>query len=110
MNKKGGGGESIRSLLLLLKSNHSRHHSRVLYHWEGQEKRKDRQSRKSEEKVMFYLSLPIPRKETGDSHQWWNQGVRPPDAEENPGSRYRQRLEGQARPRLHSRYIHVKQE
>ena len=35
---------------------------------------------------------------------------RPPDAEENPGSRYRQRLGGQARPRVHSRYIHVKQE
>ena len=33
--------------------------------------------------------------ETGGSHPGWNQGDRPPDAEENLGSRYRQSLEGQ---------------
>ena len=40
----------------------------------------------------------------------FNQGYRLPDAEENPGSGYRQRLGGEARPRAHTRYIHVKQE
>ena len=38
------------------------------------------------------------------------QGDRSPDSEKNPESRYRQRVEGQARPEVHSRYIHVKQE
>ena len=37
-------------------------------------------------------------------------GDRLPDAEEIPGSGHRQRLEGHARTRAHSRYIHVKQE
>ena len=37
-------------------------------------------------------------------------GDRPPEAEENPWSRYRQRLGGQTRPRAHYRYIHVKEE
>ena len=47
---------------------------------------KDRNTRKSrsEEKVEI-----------------WNQGDRPPVAEENPGSRYLQRLGGQVRPRAH---------
>ena len=40
----------------------------------------------------------------------FNQVDRLPDAEENPGSRYRQIPEGQARPRARFRYIHVKQE
>ena len=40
----------------------------------------------------------------------WNQGDRPPDAEKNPGSRYRQRLVGEARLWGHSRYIHIIQE
>ena len=39
----------------------------------------------------------------------FKQGDRPPNAKENPGSPYRQRLGGQARPRAYSRYIHVKQ-
>ena len=60
--------------------------------------------------MVFYLSLPIPRKKTGGSHPWWNRGETPPDAEESPGSRYRQRLGAQAKPRAYSRYIHVKQE
>ena len=34
-------------LLLLLKSNPSRQHAKVLYHWGGQEKKKDRKSQKS---------------------------------------------------------------
>ena len=46
----------------------------------------------------------------GGSHPGWKQGDRPPDAEENPGSWYRQKLGGQARPRAYSRYIHVKEE
>ena len=35
----------------------------------------------------------------------FNQEDRPPDAEENPGRRYRQRLGGLARPRAHPTYI-----
>ena len=38
------------------------------------------------------------RKLTGDSHPGWNQGDKPPDEEENPGRKYRQRLGGQVRP------------
>ena len=37
-------------------------------------------------------------------------GPTSPNEVENPGNRYRQRLGGQARPRPHSRYIHVKPE
>ena len=40
----------------------------------------------------------------------WNQGDSQPDAEENPGSRCRQKLGGQERLRTPSKYIHVKQE
>ena len=36
-------------------------------------------------------------------------GDRPPGAEDNPGRRYRQRFGEQVRPRVHHRYIHVKQ-
>ena len=39
-----------------------------------------------------------------------NQGDRLSEAEENRGSRYSQGLGEQARPRAHSRFIHVKQE
>ena len=39
----------------------------------------------------------------------FNQGYRSPDAEENPGSWYHQRLGCQARPRAPTTYIHVKQ-
>ena len=35
----------------------------------------------------------------------FNQGDRPPDAEENRRSRYGQRLGGKARPLAHSKYI-----
>ena len=42
----------------------------------------------------FQLSLPITRKETRGSHLGWIQENGPPDAEDNPGSRY----------------IHIKQE
>ena len=41
---------------------------------------------------------------------WKWKGDRSPYAEDNPGSRYRQRLGLQAVARAHSRYIHVKQE
>ena len=46
----------------------------------------------------------------GVNHIEWNQGDRPPNVEDSPGNRFRQRLGGQVRPRTHSRYIHVKQE
>ena len=48
--------------------------------------------------------------ETGGGHLGWNQGYKPPYGEENPGSWHRQSLGGQVRPRVHSRYHHVKQE
>ena len=37
-------------------------------------------------------------------------GDRPPDKEDNPGSWNHQRLGGQDRLQVHSRYIHVKPE
>ena len=58
----------------------------------------------------FQLSLTIPRKETEGSNPGWNQGDKPSDGEENPGSRSRQRLGEKPRPPAHSIYIHVKQE
>ena len=73
----------------------------------GQKKRKDSKTQKS---GGFYLSLPIPSKEMGAIHPGWNQGDKLPDAEENPGSWYHQRLGGQARPPLPSRYNPIKQE
>ena len=102
-------------LLLLLRSNSSEQHSKVLYRWGGRRRRKRRKHGKVRAKIKWWvLAQPhyspqgngrlLPRGEPK------NQGDRPHDAEENPGSRYRQRLGAQARPRAHSRYIHVKQE
>ena len=78
-------------VLLLLRSNPSRQHSDTIS-LGCQKKRKDRKSWKgrSEEKVVSFSSSPIPRKEMGARHPGWNQGDRSLDAEENPGSRYRQ--------------------
>ena len=76
--------------LLLLRSNPSRCHSKVLYRG-SQEKRKDKKTWKiwSEQKGVGFSSVSLfPGKKP------FNQGDRPPDAEENPGSWYRQRLGG----------------
>ena len=77
----------------------------------GQEKRKDRKiwKSRSEEKVVGFSSASLfPRRKWEAVTQGGTRGDRPPDAEENPGSRYCQRLEGQTIPRAYSRYIYVK--
>ena len=51
---------------------------------------------------------PYSSQGNGRQSPGWNQGDRTPDTEENPGSHYRQKMGVQARPRAHSRYIHVK--
>ena len=93
--------------LKILRSNPSRQHSLLSCYLGCQEKRKDKKTRKVE---VMRKWVPIPRKETGGSHPGWNEGDRLPDAEENPGSRYRQRLVGQGRLMVYSTYIRVKQE
>ena len=63
-----------------------------------------------EEKVVGFSSaslFPASKRETVT--QGGIRGI-DPDAEENPGSQYRQRPGGQARAYAHSRYIQVKQE
>ena len=71
----------------------------------GQEKRIDRKTRKnrSEEKVAQRPCSPQENGRQSPSFEPWNQDDRPPDTEENLGSRCCQRLGGQARPRAHSR-------
>ena len=91
----------LRLLLSSLRSNPSRHQSKVLYRSDVRRRRKTGKYRIVRVKE---TGMQSPRMET------WNQGDRPPDAEENPGTRYLQRLEGIARPRVHSRYIHGKQD
>ena len=64
---------------------------------------------------MWWVLAQTPYSPQGNGRQSprvepFNEEDRPPDAEENPGNRYRLRLGGQARQRAHSRYIHVKQE
>ena len=96
-------------LLLLLRSNPSRQHSEVLYRWGGgKEKREDRKTRKSRSKekiVGFSPSSLLPGRKLEAVTHGGNYRDRPTDLEDNPGSRCRK-----ARPRAHSRYIHVKQE
>ena len=96
-------------LLLLLRNNAKRQHSKELH----QEKRKGRKTlkRRNEEKVVGFSSaslFPTRKWEVGPTVE--PTGDRTSDTEENPGRRYRQMLGEQARPRPHSRYIHVKQE
>ena len=76
----------------------------------GQEKREDRKTGKnrSEEKVVGVTSASLfAAKEREAVSQGGIMGI---DAEEEPGSRYRQRLEGQARPQVYFRYTKLKQE
>ena len=83
-------------ILLLLRSNPTRQHSKVPNIAEGQ-KRKDwktRKSRHGEKVVGFSLASLLPaRKREADTQGGTKD--RPPDAEENPGSRYHQKLGGQ---------------
>ena len=76
----------------------------------GEEERQETRKSKSKEKLWVLAQPPyslqenrrqLPRVEP------WNQGDRLPVAEENPGSRYGQRLGVQARLWAHSRYIHL---
>ena len=81
----------------------------------GREKSKDRKTRKSrsKERAMDFSSDSLfPRRKQDAFTQGGTiePGDRTPEAEENPGSRYWQRLGRQVRPRVHSRYINVKQE
>ena len=81
----------------------------------GQEKRKAGNHGKVgvERKWWVLAQPPYPQQENGGQSRRvepFNQGDRPLDAEENPGSQYHRRLEGQARAWAHSTYIHIKLE
>ena len=65
--------------MLLLKSNPSRKHSKVLYCW-GFGKR----GKKNPRSGGFKIGLSIPRKDVGGSYSGWSQRNRPSDAEEKP--------------------------
>ena len=71
----------VHAQTLLLLSNPSRQHSKVLYRCGGQEKRK---TGKLEVKRRWWVIglRAIRRKEMGCSHQWWNQRDRPSGGEE----------------------------
>ena len=102
-------------LLLLLRSNPCRQHSKVLCRWGVSRRGKTGKHRKRRVKRKWGVLAQPPYSPQGNGRQVprvepFKQGHRPPDVEENPGSQYRQKLEGQARPRAHSRYIYVKQE
>ena len=77
----------------------------------AQEKRKDKKTQKvgGKRKWRVIAKPPYSRKREAVIFRVepFNQGDRPPNVEENPGNRYRQMLKGQARPRAHSRYIHI---
>ena len=77
-------GRIAKQVLLLLRSNPSRQHSKVLYRWEGQEKRKDRkiQKSRSKEKVGFSSASLFPPSNGRQSPKVepFKQGDRPPDA------------------------------
>ena len=75
----------------------------------GEEKKKDRKTWKSrsEEKVVGFSSASLfPARKREAVTQDGTRGIE----HLNPGSRYHQRLGGQARPRVPSGYIHVKYE
>ena len=75
--------------------------------------RKDRKTRKSwSEEIMvgFSSAFLFPERKLEAITQGVNIEIYYPDVEENPGSWYRQRLRGKARPWMHSRYIHEKEE
>ena len=81
---------TLSLLLLLLRSNPSRQHSKVLG---GKEKWKDRKTQKSrsEEKVVDFCSAStFPTKK-------WEAVTQGGDMEKIPGSKYCQRLRGQVR-------------
>ena len=79
----------------------------------GEEERPKTRKIRNEEKVVGWSSafpFPARKQETVIQGETMEPGDRPPDAEETPGSRFRQRLGGKAKQRAHSRCIHVKQE
>ena len=102
-------------LLLLLLSNPSRKHSKVLYRWGVRRRGKTGNHGKEAVKRKWWVLTQNHYSPQGNGRQSpkvepFKKLDIPPDAEENPGSRDRQRLGGQARTRAYSRYIHVKQE
>ena len=102
------------NILLLLRSSPSRQQSNVLCHWMVRRRKTGKHGKLRVKRKWWVLAQPpYSPQENGRQLPWvepCNQGDKLPDAEENARSRHRQRLGGQARPRAHSRYIHVKQE
>ena len=93
-------------LLLLLRNNAKRQHSKELH----QEKRKERKTRKrrNEEKVVGFSSASIfPARKWVVGPTVEPTGDRTSDAAENPGRRYRQMLGEQVRPRAHLRKTRI---
>ena len=68
------------------------------------------QKNRSEEKGVSFSSASLFFTRKREAVTRLEHGLRSLDAEDDPGSRYRQRLGGQARPLALSRYINVKQE
>ena len=86
-------------ILLLLKSNPSRQHSKALYLWGVRGRGKTGKHGKVgvTRKWRVLAQLPYSPQENwsqSPSVEPFNQGDGPPDAEENPGTWLRQRLEG----------------
>ena len=81
-------------LLLLLLCNPSRQHSEVLYRWGIRRRGKIGKHGKVEVKKKWWAPAqpPYSSQGNGGSHQSGNHRDRPADAENNPGSRYRQRM------------------
>ena len=96
-------------------SNPSRQHSKVLYRWGYRRRGKMGNNGKVGMKRKWWVLAQLPYAPKGNRRQSpkvepFNQGDRLPDAEENLGSQYHQRLGGQVRLQAHSRYIYIKQE
>ena len=93
---------------ILLRSNSSRHYIA------GGVRRRGKTGKRVEVGVKrrwwVLANPPYSPQENGRQSPWVELGGRPPDLDENPGSQYLQRLGGRARPQVHSRYIHLKQE
>ena len=93
---------------LLLMSNPIRQHSNLLYSWEVMRRGNIGKHRKVGVQRKWRVLAQPPYSMQGNGRQSpraepFKMGDRPPDAEENQGSQYRQRLLGQARPRADSR-------
>ena len=94
-------------IILLLRSNPSRQHSKHYIAWQLREEERQKH-RKVEVKRKWLVSAQPPyHKEMRQSPGWKPMGDRSTYVEDNPGSQYRQRLGEQVEPQVHSRYIHI---